>query len=196
MISSLDETIKQLLIKTVPLNPAEVDVVFEVPDREWSAGVVKPTINCYLFDIHENKEFRETDWEVEKQPNGMAVKRHAPVRIDVSYMITVWSRAVEDEHYLLWRVLAALMRQRVLPADILQGDLAGHPLPIRTWTAQQDGALANPADVWTALENQLKPYIGYTVTLALDLEMLASLPTIKLPPTVSVGDLPRSQPKE
>ncbi|MDA8219095.1 MAG: DUF4255 domain-containing protein [Dehalococcoidales bacterium] len=192
MISALDESIRHLLIKHAGLSPTEVDIVFEVPDREWSAGIVKPTVNCYLFDLHENTEFRETDWDVERQANGTSIKRQAPVRIDIAYMITVWSRAVEDEHYLLWRVLAALMRHRVLPADVLQGDLAGHPFPIRAWTAQKDGVLANPADVWTALENQLKPYIGYTVTLALDLEMIARLPTVSLPPRVAVEDVPRS----
>jgi hypothetical protein len=34
MITDLDETIKQLLIKKVPLEPSEVDIVFEAPNRE------------------------------------------------------------------------------------------------------------------------------------------------------------------
>ena len=53
MINDVDETLKQLLIKKVTLDPAEVDISFDMPDREWSASISKPTVNIYLYDIHE-----------------------------------------------------------------------------------------------------------------------------------------------
>lgn len=43
MISDLDNTLKQLLIKMVPLDPAEVDICFDMPDRNWSASISKPS---------------------------------------------------------------------------------------------------------------------------------------------------------
>ena len=58
MINDLDETIKQLLIKNVPLDPAEVDISFEMPGREWSASIAKPTVNLYLYSIQENRDLR------------------------------------------------------------------------------------------------------------------------------------------
>ena len=48
MITDLDETIKQLLIQKGALEPAEVDISFETPKREWSASISKPTVNLYL----------------------------------------------------------------------------------------------------------------------------------------------------
>lgn len=54
MISDVDETLKQLLIKKVPLDPAEVEINFEASDREWAASVSKLTVNLYLCDMCEN----------------------------------------------------------------------------------------------------------------------------------------------
>ncbi len=51
MIGDLNETLKQFLIERIPLDPREVEIVFEAPDQEWTGGVSTPTINCYLFHI-------------------------------------------------------------------------------------------------------------------------------------------------
>src|SRR5919206_154962 len=122
MFADLDETIRELLIKRVPLDLSEVDVSFEAPDREWSGRLSRPTVNCYLYDVRENHEFRETDYELERR-NGVALRTKAPIRIDVSYQVTVWARAAEDEHRLLWRVLGALLRAARPPEGFLQGGL-------------------------------------------------------------------------
>src|SRR5438270_7061243 len=121
MFADLDETIRQILIKGVPLDLAEVDVSFEAPDREWSGRLSRPTVNCYLYDVRENHEFRETDYELQRH-NGSGLRIKAPLRIDVSYQVTVWARSADDEHRLLWRVLSTLIRHPILPADVLQGE--------------------------------------------------------------------------
>ena len=61
MITDLNETIRQLLIQKGPLDPGEVDISFETPDREWAASISNPTINLYLYDIRENHELRATE---------------------------------------------------------------------------------------------------------------------------------------
>ena len=43
-----------------------------------------------------------------------AVRRHVPYRIDAHFMLTAWANAVEDEHRLLWRMLAALLRYQII----------------------------------------------------------------------------------
>ena len=63
MFADLDETIRQLLIKGIPLDLSEVDVSFEAPDREWSGRLSRPTINCFLYDVRENLDLRATDFE-------------------------------------------------------------------------------------------------------------------------------------
>ncbi|RLC55156.1 MAG: DUF4255 domain-containing protein, partial [Chloroflexota bacterium] len=51
MLTDLDETLKQLLIKNIPIKNNEVDIQFDLPKRDWSAGLSRPTINLYLYDI-------------------------------------------------------------------------------------------------------------------------------------------------
>jgi hypothetical protein len=53
MLPDLDETRKQFPIKKAPLEPAEVDISFEAPDRMWAASISKP-MNLYLYDMSEN----------------------------------------------------------------------------------------------------------------------------------------------
>jgi hypothetical protein len=86
----------------------------------------------------------------------------------MSYLITAWTTNVEDEHRLLWYVLAALVRYPTIPTEVLQGDLVGQVQTLRTKVAQPDGVLRNVADVWTALDNQLKPVLAYVVTVVLE----------------------------
>jgi hypothetical protein len=179
VLIDLDETIKQLLIKKGALDPAEVDFSFDTPKREWTASISKPTINAYLYDIRENRELRGTEWFVQRDQNGMATRKKNPSRIDLSYLITIWTNDVEDEHRLLWHVLLTLFRYPVFPEDILAGQLADQVYPIKTTAAQPDGLFSNPADFWTALDNELKPSINFVVTLPLDTDLAFTAPVVK-----------------
>jgi hypothetical protein len=179
MISDLDETIKQLLINKGAFDPAEVDVRFETPDREWSASISKPTVNLYLYDIRENHELRGTEWTIQKDLNGMATRKKNPNRIDLSYLVTVWTNDIQDEHRLLWHVLLTLFRYPTIPEDVLSGQLAGQEYPFKITIAQPDGLLNNPADFWTAMDNELKPSLNYVVTLPLDLDTAFTAPVVR-----------------
>jgi len=179
MITDLDETIKQLLLKKGKLDPAEVDISFETPDREWAGSISKPTVNIYLYDIRENHHLRTVEWQVEKNANGLATRKKNPNRIDLSYLVTVWTNDIADEHRLLWHVLSTLFSHPDLPADMLAGELAGQKYPIMATTAQPDGLFKNPADFWGALDNQLKPSINYVVTLPLDIETTFTAPIVR-----------------
>jgi hypothetical protein len=176
MFSDLDETIKQVLIKEGQLDPAEIEISFEIPNREWSAGIAKPTINCYLFDIRENRELRQGGMQTDR--NGAApARRRPPLRLDLTYLITAWTRAVEDEHRLLWHALRTLMRFSALPPALLQGELEGHALPVHTRLAQE-GVLKSPGEFWTALENQLKPSLNFVCTLAVEHDRVPAGPPV------------------
>ena len=169
MIDDLDETIKQLLIKEGPLEPS-IDVSFNIPDREWSASISNPTINLYLYDIRENHNLRSTEWTVEKNGNS-ATRRKNANRINLSYLVTVWTDNVADQHRLLWRVLITLFRYPTLPQELLTGKLAEQNYTIVTSAAQPDGLLNNQPGFWTALDNNIKPFINYVVTLPMDLSI-------------------------
>jgi hypothetical protein len=193
MINDLDETIKQLLIKKGALDNATVDISFDIPDREWSASISKPRINLYLYDIRENHELRGTEWVVTKDSNGKTSRKKNASRLDLSYLITVWANDVADEHRLLWQILHTLFRFPVLPREVLAGKLAKQDYPISTVAAQPDGLFNNPADFWTALDNEIKPSINYVLTVALDLDLIFTAPATESvsidvhPPEVESG---------
>jgi hypothetical protein len=170
MIQSLDETIKALILDKARFATNDVEIRFDQPTRDWAAGLTKPAINCYLYDIRENRDLRNREWIVEREANGQARKKIAPLRVDLSYLVTAWTTEVEDEHAVLWRVLVALASAPVLPKDILKGELVHQPFPIATMTAQVSQAMQNLSDLWNVMENELKPAINYIVTLAVDRE--------------------------
>lgn len=178
MFSDLDESIKQILVKEGNLEPSEIEISFEIPNREWSAGISKPTLNCYLFDIRENRELRQGGMQTDRsEANGVPHKRRPPLRLDLTYLITAWTRAVEDEHRLLWHALHTLMRFAILPPGLLQGELRDHQLPIYTKLVQE-GVLKSPGEFWTALENQLKPSLSFVATLAVERERFLAGPPV------------------
>jgi hypothetical protein len=179
MFADLDETIRQLLIRDVPLDLSEVDVSFETPDRDWSGRLSRPTINCFLYDVRENLDLRTTDFEhMRNNTNGTSTSRRLPARVDATYQITIWARAPEDEHHLLWRVLAVLFRTQVLPEDILIGGLKDQPYVTHAKVIQPNQARANPAELWQSIDNRIRPALTYTVTVALDPEIEFTSPMV------------------
>jgi hypothetical protein len=168
MFHELDDILRQLLIRELPIKNGDVDITFEQPSREWSARLSRPTINVFLHDIRENLQLRGSQqWTVEQRPDGTAIQRRTPVRVALHYMITAWANDPDDEHNLLGRTLLALFRQPHLPNDLLPESLRDQPAPIPLEVAQQD-TLRNPADVWNALDNEIRPAVTLIVTLALD----------------------------
>ena len=168
MFHDLDEVLRQLLIREIPIKNSEVDIKFDQPSREWSARLSRPTLNLFLHNIRENIKLRGSQqWTIERNPDGTATQRRTPARVALHYMITAWANEPDDEHNLLARTLMALFRQPHLPTDLLPGSLQDQPMPIPLEVAQED-TLRNPADVWNALDNEIRPSIVLLVTLALD----------------------------
>lgn len=179
MFADLDDTIRQLLIKEVPLDLSEVDVSFEAPDREWSGRLSRPTVNCFLYDVRENLDLRATDFEtMRNNGKGLSTTKRVPARIDATYQITIWARAPEDEHQLLWRVLVVLFRNPILAEDVLQGSLKNQMYPTPTRVIQPNQARANPAELWQSIDNRIRPAVTYTVTVPLDPDIAFTAPMV------------------
>jgi hypothetical protein len=171
MLADLDESIKKLLVAEIPIKNGEIDVKFDQPVREWSARLQKPTINFFLYDVRENVVLRQHQWETAKQNgNGhldLTLLKRTPFRLDCYYMITAWAKEPDDEHRLLSHVLMALFRNPILEDTFLVGDMQGQAFEIQGRVASHD-KLTNPAEVWSALDNELRPSISYLVTVAMD----------------------------
>lgn len=178
MLEDLDQTLKQLLRERGRLRAEEVDVRFEMPNREWAGKLAKPSINLYLFDLRENRDLRLNEWAWQSAPPDRGLRGRPPVRVDVTYLVTAWTAHIEDEHRLLSRVLVTTLQHSELPQELLQGALRAQSMPIRLQVAQADGVLESPADFWAAMDNQLKGGVTLTATLTLDTEALETAPLV------------------
>ncbi|MFW6098301.1 MAG: Pvc16 family protein [Chloroflexota bacterium] len=174
MFADLDETLKQLLTAELPIKNGEIDVSFDQPKREWSARLTRPAVNFFLYDVKENATLRRHQWEqtgngARANGNGAAAfhKKRTPFRLDCFYMLTTWAAEAEDEHRLLARALHVLFRHPLLPQEYFVGQMQQQPYDVQALVARHD-RLTNPAEIWSALDNEMRPSISYVVTLALD----------------------------
>ena len=179
MLADLDETLRQLLIAEIPVKNGEVEISFDQPKREWSGRLSRPSINLFLYDVRENNVLRQHQWErLPDNGDGRAHLKRSPFRVDCFYMLTTWAAEPDDEHRLLTRAMLALFRFPILPEDRLVGSLKSPPFEIQARLAAHD-RLTNPAEVWSSLDNDLRPSVSYVVTLALDPWKEISGPVVK-----------------
>lgn len=166
MIDELDDALRELLNRELPIKNNEIDISFDQPNKEWSARLSRPTLNLYLHDLRENLSLRreQSFAEVERRADSV-VQRRRPYRIDLHYLVTAWASAPEDEHRMLARALMALLRHSELPADLMQDGLSEHPAAIPLKVAQHD-SLDKPSDFWSVLDNQQRPGITFVATMA------------------------------
>ncbi len=170
MIADLDETIRQLLQQELPIKNGEIEIKFDQPKREWSARLNRPTVNFFLYDLRENPVLRQHGWEQMAAGQGddlQARLKRTPFRVDCFYMLTTWASDPEDEHRLLSSTLLALFRYPILPPERLVGSLKNQPFELQARLANHD-RLTNPAEVWSSLDNEMRPSISYIITLAMD----------------------------
>jgi hypothetical protein len=173
MIRDLDSTILAMLKAGADSSSllAGAAIRFDLPDADWRGSLTGLTVNCYLFDIRENRDMRTNEPLLARSADGKRAARISPpIRIDCAYCITAWSTAVTDavleEHQLLSEVLLVLLRNETIPKEVLQGALASQIPPYPTVVAYA-GGLKDLPEFWNALDQKLKPSLNYTVTLAL-----------------------------
>lgn len=179
MITDLDQTIRTLLERRIPLDPAEVGFSFECPTSDWATALKRKTVNIYLYDVRENAELRVAQMSTENRPDRPTGRRRAPVRIDFAYLISAWAPEVESEHQLLWQMLLALFREPVIGEDVLVGALREAGPPTRTLTAQAELTMDQMRALWEGLGNTVRPAVSYTATLHAELDVLFEAPIVR-----------------
>jgi len=187
MIDDLDLSIQALLTMefggTLPF-----DLSFAIPDKTFApVSGSKTTLNCYLYDIREDRDLRRVDPILARQSDGTVQKQYPPARVRLAYCITAWSPVAltpaiapaQDEHKLLSDVLRVLLKYPTLPASALVGTLAGQlpPLPTTVILPDTDKIVS---DFWTAVGGQLRPSLDYRVTLSLAYVDLVSGPMVTM----------------
>ena len=166
MLADLDESLRTLLKRELGGHGFDgVEIVFDAPSKEWAGGLSSPTVNLFLYDVREAVDKRLVEWE-ENGGNGDVREERPPLRVDASYAVTAWTRAVEDEHRLLSQVLGILYAYATLPDDVLTGTLTNgsQEYPIDGRIGQAKGE--DKADFWTSVGGQYKASLDYVVTLS------------------------------
>lgn len=167
MFSDVDESLRERLIAAMPIQGGEIDIEFDRPTREWSSRLSKPTLNLFLFDVRERTEFRDPMPRTTVDANGRYTQQRRAMRMDLSYVVTAWTKEAGDEHRILARALGAMYRSAEMAPETLSGQLVDATAPILTRVSTPDH-LAKPADLWGVLDNELHASLTWVVTAPLD----------------------------
>ena len=164
-IADLDEGLRGLLRSDLKRHGFDgVEISFDAPSREWSGKLTGPAVNMFLYDIREARD-RATSTPETHGAAGEAFMVPPPLRLALTYAVTAWTKAVEDEHRLLSQVLAILFSNARLPRDLLNARPSNVPGPI-------DASVGRPredkADFWSAVGGQYKASIDYVVQFAIE----------------------------
>ena len=173
-MEAVDRALAALLRRDV-LGDA-VEVSLEAPNRPWSQGVTKPTINLFLFDVRENLVRREVMVEPVRDASGAVVgRRPPPTRYDLFYILSCWGTPVELEHQILSAVIASLGTYDKLPDDLFGPDAPPHGCFLSTVAGMKRGML---------------PMFGGELRMQLDLAVTVPL----VAPSVAVAGPPVREP--
>jgi hypothetical protein len=178
MLADLDETLRGMLKSELERHGFEgIEIAFDAPTREWSGQLSAPAVNLFLYDMRESEEDRPSGW-TKQRVGDEYVEAPPPLVMEVSYAITAWAQAVEDEHRLLSQVLAVLSAYPHLPEDALNGRLrnGSQAMAIKTKVGQAKG---DKADFWTAVGGQYKVSLDYVVRLTVESGVRRKVPQVR-----------------
>ena len=173
MLDTVHNTIKQMLYAKGQIDPNEVDIEFNPPTKEWVNSRTVPTLNFFLYDLEENTELRQSDYDKISSKNAKGISssiRRVPARrFDLHYMVSAISSVIDDEHLLLWRAMVTLLKNPSIPEQFLPENILKLELPVKGRVSQPDDG-PRPMDLWSALETPPRPSLLYVLTVPVDLE--------------------------
>ena len=178
MLADLDETLRGMLKSELERHGFEgIEIAFDAPTREWSGQLSAPAVSLFLYDMRESEEDRPSGWTKQRVGDEF-VEAPPPLVMEVSYAITAWAQAVEDEHRLLSQVLAVLSAYPHLPEEALNGRLrnGSQSMAIKTKIGQAKG---DKADFWTAVGGQYKVSLDYVVRLTVESGVRRKVPQVR-----------------
>jgi hypothetical protein len=166
-IADLDEALRLLLKRELDKHGFEgVEIAFDAPSKEWSGKLTGPTVDLFLYDLREAADRAEVT-PTETRSNGVAQLASPPLRLELTYAVTAWTKAVEDEHRLLSQVLAILFSHRRLPSETLESALNG-AARLRDAETSVGRPREEKADFWTSVGGQYKASVDFAVHLTME----------------------------
>jgi hypothetical protein len=160
-IADLDEGLRGLLRSDLRRHGFDgVEISFDAPTREWAGRLTGPAVNLFLYDLREARD-RATS---SPEPHD-AFMVSPPLHLALTYAVTAWTKAVEDEHRLLSQVLAILFSHARLPGDVLGERPSGVRGPVETAVGRPR---EDKSDFWSAVGGQYKASIDYVAQIAIE----------------------------
>jgi hypothetical protein len=163
VIHDVDDSLRKLILRDA-VNGSGVEISFEAPTREWATRRNAPTISVYLYDVREDVDRREVEYEEVRVDRRVVERRPPPRRFKLSYLVTVWTQRPEDEHRLLSALLSCFLAYESLPPELLSEGLANQRYAVLMSVALPPSADRSLADVWSALGGELKPSLDVVLT--------------------------------
>jgi hypothetical protein len=194
VIDPLDGMLRDLIQSRIPGLAGATQIGFAPPNADWKAAVAsagEERLNLYLYDLRENLPLRSNELR-RVTKNGLTTIDMPSPRLDCTYLVTAWSpvavtpllEPAREEHRLLYRALAILMRTRPLVAQEVYAvpapsgmtfatfetsfrPLTEQPLPV---TIALPDSVKEPAEFWTTMKVDQRPAIHLTVTIPVVLD--------------------------
>lgn len=122
MLNLVDSLIQKVLDTQWTATPPPVKPYFSfaTPDAEFRSHLPsdKPTLNMFLTEIKENRDFRRASWDTIPLPDRTTVLSMPPAYFDCLYLVSAWSPAQDSpmvspamqEHQTLGEALRVFIR--------------------------------------------------------------------------------------
>lgn len=187
-LSNIQHDLKNLLEKHVLKISEEddIDVSFLAPDKDFIATLgATPMVNCYLIGVDEDKKRRQSE-PGRSQLNDSKTRRtiqYEPKFVDISYMLTVWSRdktnGAEIEHLMLGYLISGLGGSDFFPGVELQNPRSTPSLyGVRMTLFGSEYADKISGQVWQALGATPKPCLMLSLSVPIAVKDNIILPII------------------
>ncbi|MVN85675.1 DUF4255 domain-containing protein [Deinococcus sp. HMF7620] len=178
MIADVQQGLKELVYTEAALPRDALDIRFAAPTPNWVSGLTRPTLNFFMYDLRENAALRSMEFS-QTQVRGGVQRTLAARRIDLRFLVTVFFKAQldelgRDEWNVLWRVLAALMRQGDWDDSYLPDEARRLDVGILGSVGPAEGTQS----VFSSLGQSVRPHLNYTVTVPLDLNVSSLSPLV------------------
>jgi hypothetical protein len=169
VVDELDASIVRVLNRELPKSvyPAQVSISFAAPDAQFPPdSLTLPAINFFLYDLRQNFALHRNDPVIERTENGSVRRAPAPIVMNASYLVTVWTDeqkpiATAEEHRIFTALLQVLMAYSTFQPEDL-GDTMKKLSPPTCVVG--GGMLQTPGQAWQALAGRQKLSTTYTVT--------------------------------
>ena len=176
----MDRALERFFRDAVPLSESAVDLSFDAPDRTWGAGLTRPTVNLFLWEIARSDAHLRGGIQQRTNEAGAIERRPSSPVLELHYLITAWANEQRDEHQLLGSLVTAIMSNRYLPEASLPEQLVGARYGMVLATRDK----RVPSDFWSALDGRLKP--GLQLEVSVPVEVFEWQSTATQADTVSV----------